>query len=167
MSGLRKLIFRSMVLFAVLASAGCVAAPVALLPVAAPAVVAGASGGISYTFTNIATRTTNYPMEDVAEASLKALRKMGIEVLGSEKSDEQVYVRARTSKLYIYITVDYMTPVLTKLRVNVKKGLFFKDRETAFEIVLLTERFLQGASQSEPELSGNILSACPPGAGGS
>ncbi len=126
---------------------GCAAVPVALLPVAATGVVAGASGGISYTFTNIAYRTTNFPMGQVAEASLKALDKMGIEVLWTKKSEKEVEIKSRTDRLTIYVTVHRMTPVLSLLEVNAKTGLVFKDKGTAFEIVYLTASFLQGVEK--------------------
>ncbi len=132
---------------------GCAAAPVALLPIAAPAVLAGASGGISYTFTNIAFKTTNHPMEQVAEASLKALRKMSIEVVSVKKKRHYVKISSRARGLAIYITVEYMTPALARLKVNAKRGLVLKDKGTAFEIVLLAERFLYKAEPVEPELA--------------
>lgn len=127
MGGFKRLISRFFILSAALIGAGCAAAPVAMLPVAAQGVMAGASGGISYTVTNVATMVSNYPMGQVAEANLKALRKMGIEVIGKKKGARRIEVKTRTSGLRIYITIEYMTPALTRLKVNAKKGLLLKD----------------------------------------
>jgi len=161
MRELKKPILRFLLAAVALISAGCAAAPVALLPMAAPAMVSGASGGISYTFTNIATNVSNYPMEQVAEANLKALRKMGIEVMRVRKAEKQVKIKARTEGLYIYITVEYLTPVLTRLSVNARRGFIRKDKVTAFEIMLFTERFLHGAYPGWTELSSNEYGAHP------
>ena len=161
MGEFKKLILRFFILFAALAGAGCAAVPVAMLPVAAQGVMAGASGGISYSFTNVATTVSNYPMEQVAEANLKALRRMGIEITGKKKGGEWIEIKARTKRLYIYITVEYMTPTLTRLKVNAKKGLIVKDKGAAFEIVLLTERYLNRVVPVGPELAGNGRTAHP------
>jgi len=147
---MRKLVRKiagCMIIAAALVSAGCAAAPVALMPVAAQGVVAGASGGISYSITNVATKVTNNPMEEVAEANLKALDKLGIEVVGKTGDERRIDIEARTERLRIYITVEYITPVLTRLKVNAKRGLITKDKDTAFMIVLFTDRYLYGLEQ--------------------
>jgi len=136
-----------MIIAVAMASAGCAAAPVALMPVAAQGVVAGASGGISYSITNVATKVTNHPMEEVAEANIKGLGKLGIELIGKTGDERRIEIEARTEKLYIYITIEYMTPVLTRLKVNAKRGLVTKDKDAAFMIVLFTERYLYGLEQ--------------------
>ncbi len=129
--------------------AGCAAAPVALLPIALPALIAGAGSGVSYTFTNIAYKTMTYPMEDVAVASVRAMDKMSMETVERRDEDSMIVIKTRTRKLTIYITVEAMTPTLTKIEVNAKKLLIFKDKTTAFEIILQTERFLLGVGMDE------------------
>jgi len=128
---------------------GCAAAPVALLPAAVPAIIAGAGGGITYTFTNIAYRTITRPPEEIERATLRAMEKMSIRVekLRHKEYDTEIY--ARTRQLKIIVTLERMTPTLTRMKVNAKKGLIFKDKNTAFEIIYQTEFFLTGAADAE------------------
>lgn len=132
--------------FALLLS-GCAAAPVALLPAAVPAIIAGAGGGITYTFTNIAYRTMTRPPEEIERATLKAMEKMSIrvELLRHREFDTEIF--ASTRQLKIQINLERMTPTLTRMKVNAKKGLIFKDKNTAFEIIYQTEYFLSGADE--------------------
>ncbi len=126
---------------------GCAAAPVApLLPAAVPAIIAGAGGGITYTFTNIAYRTITRPPEEVERAALKAMERMSVRVerLRHREYDTEIY--ARTRQLKIQINLERMTPTLTRMKVNAKKGLIFKDKNTAFEIIYQTEVFLSGGT---------------------
>jgi len=140
--------FIQMAVFAFFLS-GCAAAPVALLPAAVPAIIAGAGGGITYTFTNIAYRTITRPPEEIERATLRAMEKMSIRVekLRHKEYDTEIY--ARTRQLKIIVTLERMTPTLTRMKVNAKKGLIFKDKNTAFEIIYQTEFFLTGAADAE------------------
>ena len=140
--------FIQMAVFAFFLS-GCAAAPVALLPAAVPAIIAGAGGGITYTFTNIAYRTITRPPEETERATLRAMEKMSIRVekLRHKEYDTEIY--ARTRQLKIIVTLERMTPTLTRMKVNAKKGLIFKDKNTAFEIIYQTEFFLTGAADAE------------------
>ncbi|MBI5642249.1 MAG: hypothetical protein HY954_02110 [Deltaproteobacteria bacterium] len=133
-----------------LAASGCAAAPIAFLPIALPAIIAGAGGGISYTLTNIAFKTMTYPMDEVAIASVKALDKMSMETIRRKDKKYGMEIKTGTRKLTVYITLEEMTPTLTRMEVNAKKGLFFKDKTTAFEIIYQTERFLLGMGPNEP-----------------
>lgn len=131
---------------------GCAAAPVALLPAAVPALIAGAGGGITYTFTNIAYRTMTRPPEEIERAALRAMEKMSIRVESLRHKKYDTEIRARTRQLKIIITLERMTPTLTRMKVNAKKGLIFKDKNTAFEIIYQTELFLSGAAEEAKEL---------------
>lgn len=128
---------------------GCAAAPVALLPAAVPAIIAGAGGGITYTFTNIAYRTITRPPEEIERATLRAMEKMSIRVESLRRREYDTEIRARTRQLKIIVTLERMTPTLTRMKVNAKKGLIFKDKNTAFEIISQTEFFLTGAADAE------------------
>jgi len=122
---------------------GCAAAPVApLLPAAVPAIIAGAGGGITYTFTNIAYRTITRPPEEVERAALRAMEKMSVRIERLRHREYDIEIRARTRQLKIQINLERMTPTLTRMKVNAKKGLIFKDKNTAFEIIYQTEVFL-------------------------
>ncbi|OGP14657.1 MAG: hypothetical protein A2054_04700 [Deltaproteobacteria bacterium GWA2_55_10] len=118
---------------------GC-AAPVApLLPIALPAVIAGAGGGISYTVTNIAYRTMTNPVEEVERGALKAARDMSLKVIKVERNALSVEIIARTRVHKITVTLERLTPTLTRMSVNAKRGFISKDKTTAFEIIYQTE----------------------------
>jgi hypothetical protein len=131
---------------------GCAAAPVALLPAAVPALIAGAGGGISYTFTNIAYRTITRPPEEIERATLRAMEKMSIKVESLRHRDYDIEIKASTRQLKIKINLERMTPTLTSMKVNAKKGFIFKDKNTAFEIISQTELFLAKATVAEKGL---------------
>lgn len=128
---------------------GC-AAPIALLPVVLPGVIAGAGAGISYSFTNIAYKTLNYEIEDVDRANKDALERMSIKVVKRKVKKNAIKITAETRKLTIYITIESMTPTLTRIKVNAKRLLIFKDKTTAFEVIYQTERSLIEASPKPP-----------------
>ncbi|MBI5493203.1 MAG: DUF3568 family protein [Deltaproteobacteria bacterium] len=128
---------------------GC-AAPVALLPVVLPGVITGAGAGISYSFTNIAYKTLTYAIEDVDRANRDALERMSIRVVKRKVKKNSIKIKAETRKLAIYITMESMTPTLTRIKVNAKRLLIFKDKTTAFEVIYQTERSLLEAPPKAP-----------------
>ena len=146
------------VLGALAGLSGC-AAPVApLLPVALPAVIAGAGGGISYTLTSIAYRTMTNPVEEVERATLKAAMMMSLRVDKVEHGEYNVEITATTRAHDISITLERLTPTLTRLSVNARRGLLFKDKTTAFEIIYNTEVALAGL---EAERTGRPVEGLP------
>jgi len=122
--------------------AGCEVLPLTLLPAVLPVVAIGASGGVSYTFTNIAYATMAHPLDEVEKANRAALEHMRIRVLDMDESDNVVRLRAETRRLAIYITLERMTPNLTRIKVNAKKYLLLKDKLTALKIIVQTGKFL-------------------------
>lgn len=149
---------RLMAALTLLMLTGCAAAPIALLPVALPALISGAGSGISYTFTNIAYKTTSKPMEEVERALLVALGRMSLEVKKLKEEKNSVVVRTKTRKHDIIISLERLTPTLTKIRVNAKRFLFIKDKTTAFEIIFQTERALFEKVEAACARNGD----CPP-----
>lgn len=141
---------------------GCAAAPVALLPAAVPAIIAGAGGGITYTFTNIAYRTITRPSEEIERAALRAMEKMSIRVDGVSRGEHVTRISARARGLVIKIDLERMTPTLTRMRVNAKRGLVFKDKNTAFEIIFQTELAMAAADEAAAMASPRPMQ---PGAG--
>lgn len=115
-----------------------------LLPLAAsPIVVSGAGGGVAYTFTNIAYKTVSYPVRQVESSLRTALKKMDVKVVSEAASDGAVAIKAKTGKLDITIELEKVTPKTTRIRVDAKDGLFFKDKATATEIITQTEKALE------------------------
>ena len=108
-----------------------------------PAAVSGGAVGVNYTFTNNAYKTISSPVVDVEAALNKALQKMNIKKTEREVEVDKVSVTAVTGNLDIYIDLEKITPTVTNIEVNAKKGLFFKDKATATEIIVQTEKNLE------------------------
>lgn len=119
---------------------GC-AAPVALTLLG---VGAGVTTGtaVSYTLDGIAYRTFTAPLPQVERATLTALNDMGMEVEGAEKTDEGKAIKAKGADRQIEIELQAISSKTTRIRTVAKNGIFFKDRATATEIILQTERIL-------------------------
>ncbi len=108
-----------------------------------PAAVSGGAVGVNYTFTNNAYKTISSPVADVEAALNKALQKMDIKETNREVGEGTVSVTAVTGNLDLYIDLEKVTPTVTNIEVNAKKGLFFKDKATATEIIVQTEKNLE------------------------
>jgi uncharacterized protein DUF3568 len=119
---------------------GC-AAPVALTLFG---VGAGVTTGtaVSYTMDGIAYRTFTAPLPQVERATLMALNDMGMEVNGAEKTDDGKAIKAKGADRQIEIELEAISSKTTRIRTVAKQGWFFKDRATATEIILQTERIL-------------------------
>jgi hypothetical protein len=129
----------STLLCLVLALSGCAAIGLTV-PTAA---VSGGAAGVNYSFTNNAYKTISYPVADVEAALNRALKKMDIKETKRQKEEGKVSISAITSNLDIYIDLEKVTPTVTKIEVNAKKGIFFKDKATATEIIVQTEKNLE------------------------
>jgi hypothetical protein len=108
-------------------------------------VTAGTSA--SYTLDGIAYKTFTIPEERLEAATLNTLRRMDIEVRDIALNDAQPAESRRTivavaGDRTIDIQLDRLTAKTTRMRVNAKQGWFFKDRATATEIIVQTERTL-------------------------
>ena len=122
----------------VLTHSGC-----AMLPLAVPVALSGGAAGVNYSFTNVAYKTISYPVADVDTALHKALIKMGIRKVRRKSQGGTVSVTAATSHLDIFIDLEKITPTVTNIKVNAKKGAFFKDKATATEIIVQIENILE------------------------
>lgn len=124
-------LLRRLPLGSLLALGGCI-----------PVAVAGASQGISYTFTQAAYRSFTNPRTQVHSAAVQALAKMQIEKTKDEKIDDAVKIEAKTKELTIHLKLTTITPKVTKVVVNAKKNFFVKDKTVAVEILMQMERIL-------------------------
>jgi hypothetical protein len=139
MANLVKNFFKLSTLYClILALSGC-----SLLGLAAPATVSGGAAGVDYSVTNTAYKTISYPLADVEAALLKALRKMDIKKVTRKAGEGIVNVTAATSHLDIYIDLEKVTPNVTRIEVSAKKGVFLKDKATATEIIVQTEKNIE------------------------
>ncbi len=137
-NSLKSFLKLSTLLFLILGLSGC--AEVGIIPAAA---VTGGAAGVNYTLTNNAYKTISYSLADVETALNKALKKMDIKEMKSTKEEGKVNVSAITEKLDISIDLEKITPTVTKIEVSAKKGVFFKDKATATEIIVQTEKNLK------------------------
>lgn len=111
-------------------------------PITMTAASIGASAGISHTLTGIVYRTFTLPMTRVEKASVRALKDMGIEVIGRDTGDDGervITATAKNRKIEVYL--EPLTSRTTRLRAMARDGVL-QDGATAQEIVAQTERVL-------------------------
>lgn len=125
---------------------GCMAIGVTLFGVGA-GVTAGS--GVSYTLDSVAYKTFTAPVDTMQDATLRTLQRMDIEVRDLEVrqaggTETGWTILAVAGDRAIEIELDRLTAKTTRMRVNAKQGWFFRDRATATEIILQTERTLEG-----------------------
>ncbi|MEK9628878.1 MAG: DUF3568 family protein [Nitrospinota bacterium] len=104
--------------------------------------ITGGSLGLGYSVTNVAKKTINHPLDRVVGAVMDASNKMEIRVIENWGNEEGRTIKATTKSLSIYIELESITPKTTKMTINAKEGLFFKDKSTANAIILEAEKFL-------------------------
>jgi hypothetical protein len=139
MANLVKSFFKiSTLLCLILALSGC-----ALLGLAGSAAVSSGAAGVNYSFTNHAYKTISSPVPDVEAALNKALKTMTIKETKRQAEEGKVSVTVVTANLDIYIDLKKVTPTVTNMEVNAKKGVFFKDKAMAAEIIFQTEKNLE------------------------
>jgi hypothetical protein len=118
---------------------GCAALGLSLLSSGA-GIVAGQS--VSYTLDGFAYRTFTATLPQVESATRTALDRMGIRVDATAKIDQGKAIRALSLDREIEIELEMVSSNATRIRTVAKQGVFFKDRATATEIILQTEKVL-------------------------
>ena len=135
----RRLLVFPLLLLAVPAGSGCAAVGLTLFGVGAGV---SAGTGVSYTLDSIAYKTFTVSEEGLRAASLKTLNRMDIKVKESQPTQSGRKILAQAGDREIEIELDRLTTKTSRMRVNAKQGWFFKDRATATEIIVQTERTL-------------------------
>lgn len=120
-------------------SSGCAAVALTLLGVGAGV---GTGTGSSYILDSIVYKTFNVPEQGVRTATLITLKRMAIEVKENEATEAGTKIVAVAGDRTIAIEVERLTAKTSRLRVLVKQGWFWRDRATATEIIIQTERTL-------------------------
>lgn len=118
---------------------GCAAIGLTLFGVGA-GVATGTS--VSYTFDGIAYRTFTVPLPKVENATRTALNQMGIKVDATSKTEQGKAISATANDRQIEIEFEAVSSKTTRMRTVAKQGIFFKDRATAGEIIMQTEKVL-------------------------
>lgn len=102
----------------------------------------GTSTAVNHTLTGMTYRTFTAPMPRVKTASLNALKRMGIHLGPTEKTDGNEVLKGTAKDREIEIVLEPLTPNSTRMRVIARNGGLFYDSATATEIILQTERVL-------------------------
>jgi len=118
---------------------GCAAVALTMLGVGA-GVATGTSVG--YTLDGYAYRTFTAPLPQVEGATRTALNRMGIKVGATAKTEQGKAIAATGNDREIEVELEVVSSNATRMRTVAKQGFFFKDRATATEIILQTERIL-------------------------
>ncbi len=118
--------------------AGC-----AELGLAVPVAAAGGAAGVNYSLTNNAYKTMSYSLADVETALHKALQKMNISETAIDREESKVGISAIAGELAIHVALEQITPTVTRIEVSAKKDLVIKDKATAAEIIVQTEKNLE------------------------
>jgi len=125
---------------------GCAAVGLTLFGVGAGV---SAGTGVSYTLDSVAYKTFTASEPELRAATLRTLRRMDIEVKENRATASGRQLVAVAGDRTIEIELDRLTSQTTRMRVNAKHGMFFKDRATATEIIVQAERSLD----NEPALA--------------
>ncbi len=118
---------------------GCAAVGMTLFGVGA-GVTTGTA--VSYTLDGIAYRTFTAPLAEVESATRTALDRMGIKVEATAKTEQGKAIKAIGNDREIEVELEMVSAKTTRIRTVAKQGVFFKDRATATEIILQTEKVL-------------------------
>jgi hypothetical protein len=95
----------------------------------------GAGVGVSYTLSNVAYRSFSSPGDKVHNATVDALKKMGIKIVDDNKSENGRTIIATTKELDIVINLEEVTSKTTQIKVDARKRVVLKDKATAAEII--------------------------------
>lgn len=142
---------RGLGLLALLALSGPTLQGCAVLPLtgaaAGVAAIQGGTGaivkaGTEYRANGVIYRTVATPIDEVHRAAFEALRQLEIEVRDDRIAPNAIRMRARAEDRRVDIQIVRLTPVLTSLRLVVKRGVNGRDRATASEILARVEDVL-------------------------
>src|SRR5574337_2039522 len=143
-----------LLLLGIAGSSGCAAVGLTLFGVGAGV---STGTGVSYTLDSIAYKTFTASEDQLRAATLKTLKRMDIGVKENQPTDSGRNIVAQAGDRAIEIELDRLTARTTRMRVNAKQGVFFKDRATAAEIIIQTERTLD----DEPILAREVTPTAP------
>ena len=121
---------------------GCAAIGLTLFGVGAGV---GTGTAVAYTLDGVAYRTFTAPLTRVESATVVALDRMGIKIEGRENTEQGKLILASGADRQIEVELEMVSSKTTRIRTVAKQGIFFKDRATATEIILQTEKILNGA----------------------
>lgn len=121
-------------------SSGCAAMALTLFGTGAGI---SASTSTSYILDSIVYKTFTIPEPGVRKATLMTLKRMAIPVKENQATEAGTNIVAVAGDRTIEVKLDRLTARTTRMRIDVKRGWFFRDRATAAEIIIQTERTLE------------------------
>ncbi len=97
--------------------------------------------GVAYYYMNISEKTCVYDLDTMNRASLVTLKRMGFK-LGEQSKDEDGdrKIKADSEDLNIIVKLKKVTHKCTKIKVTARKNVVIRDKATAAEIILQTEK---------------------------
>lgn len=131
---------RSLLLLVTMATLpGCAAVGLPLLMIGAGT----ATGtGVNYTLDAIAYKTFTASIDGLNAALVMTLKRMDIDVSDNHEVEEGRVIIGKAGDRDVDIELDRLTSRTTRLRVVVKRHVVLRDRATATEIILQTDRTL-------------------------
>lgn len=119
-----------------LALSGCAA-------VALTALGVGMATGVGHTLGGMVYKTFTTPQAQVKRATLGALSRMQIKVVGSRRDGTTEMIVAKAGDREIDIELEALTPGTTRMKVTARKdGGILRDGATATEVILQTEKIV-------------------------
>src|SRR5690349_6169439 len=113
-------------LSAALTLSGCAAIPMSLA-------LEGADAGMH--MVSAESRSFTHSRSEVHTAVVKTLDELQIQLLRDREKGEKIKIVGKTNHLKIYLALEPITPVLTRVSIKVKKNWMMKDQMVAAEIL--------------------------------
>jgi len=109
--------------------------------VVAPIALTSTSMGVAYYYMNVSEKTCVYDLDTMCRASTLTLKRMGFK-LGEQSKDEDGdrKIKADSEDLNITIKLKKITHKCTKIKVTARKSVVIRDKATAAEIIMQTEK---------------------------
>jgi hypothetical protein len=109
--------------------------------VVAPLALTSTSMGVAYYYMNVSEKTCVYDLNTMSKASKLTLKRMGFKLGGQSKyEDGTKKIRANSKELDITVKLKQVTPQCTKMKVTARKYVVIRDKATAAEIIMQTEK---------------------------
>jgi hypothetical protein len=102
----------------------------------------GGSAAVTHHMASTPSRTFTVPLTKVKNASIAALRRMGIEAGEVKKIEIGEVITARVGNREIEVELESITAQTTRMRVVARNGGFFYDGATAAEVIAQTQKGL-------------------------
>jgi Protein of unknown function (DUF3568) len=141
---LRRGVLGLLIVVGALSLQGCAAIGLTLI---GSGVGIGAGAGTGHALDSIVYKTFTVPMDTLSKATVVTLNRMDIELVDTEATEEGQIIKATAADRKIEIEFDRLTPKTTRMRVVAKRNWLIRDRATATEIILQTDRTLTEQTQ--------------------